>query len=253
MPMETPYKVLISTAKDQIEKDRHAAEYFVDFSEKFIIWLIGFSVAGISLIIGNYDKVFLKFANNTKVIVLFLCLTIILGIVFRILAFGYLNKVRRVENYLYGVFSEGDMMPIIAEDLESKNINELIKDINDEFGEKINLPAQLTDEEKVKHLQKLREHYKELCGFSRKTFDLAVDLISDAYYLAYRTPKEASIEVLKAAFGVGNATIENKIKKRIGFNAKSAGKTVNILFYCSLISFIICIIWVGVIFLFINK
>jgi hypothetical protein len=91
-PDRYPYNLFRKYFASQIKNDRTNIEFFFNYTDKFIIWLIGFSIAGISLIVSDYDALRVKFSFNLKMIILFLRLSIILGVAYRVLVYLYILK-----------------------------------------------------------------------------------------------------------------------------------------------------------------
>ena len=122
-----------------------------------------------------------------------------------------------------------------------------LDDLEFDFGEQINLPQSPNAAQEVQ----LRKLYKDRSDYSRKNFEIAVKNIALSYYTAYRTPIEITVRQLNAAFELSDKKSHIKVKSKIGFNLKNWTVAVRLLFFATLLSFMICIIWIGCVFIFI--
>ena len=76
-------------------------QYFykiTDQADRIIVWLVGFSISSIALSISNYFEVNKVISNLSHYIIIFGCLTIIFGILYRI--FLYLAHVLELNIFL---------------------------------------------------------------------------------------------------------------------------------------------------------
>jgi len=228
MTNKNPYRGLMEMSKLTYENDKKSLEYFFDYTDKFITWLIGFGVAGISLILANLEKL-----NSTipyKWVVLLLSLTIIFGLLYRLIAYLYLTKMKGLENYFAGFFGDLEVWPVVAEDISNATYEEVINLIGD-FDEK---PESL---EKMKgdDLGDLKEYYLSLIEHSKKFFYIGANALALTYEEAFKIKQKKTIELLEMSFGLRQA--KGNI---IGFNARMWGRAINLFFTLSIISFLTC-------------
>lgn len=133
--------------KDKIDRTRKLNEFIHSQADSFVTWIIGFSFTGLLLLVANLDK--LKAKPPTKPIVIFLFISIILGITFRIISFLITIFQKSLDDYFYGLLSEQEMTPIYLEEelnkLEFLDLLSLIKEdfdivIYPEANASVNLP-----------------------------------------------------------------------------------------------------------------
>jgi len=138
-----------------------------------VTWLIGFSMTGLFLIVSNITSLKTNLKSSAKPIVIFLFLTIVLGIAYRYVAYLMMILQKRLEDYLYGVFCEWEMSPIeIDNDIENADFSFITKKLNDDFGIVIPYERILGGPTQEEELPRLKTYYKALCVYSKKQFDL---------------------------------------------------------------------------------
>lgn len=239
-PLITPQEILLKKAKEKLEEDRKKADRFFEFSEKFIIWLIGFSIGAISLIIVNADKINLS-SVSIKLIISLFSLTIILGIIYRILIYTYLNLIIAAESLLGNWFTNYDVMTVKPEDLSNKSIFEIEGIIRTSFLKKIHLPERGKSSE-LEYKTILIDFYNKWCKIARYDFDEGVEHIAKAYFYAYQKPIDETVYQFNLSAGLIEPKPGMKGNTR-GFNASSWGKLIGFLFFSVLLSFMLAIIW----------
>lgn len=228
-----PYEGIKHIAKTAYEQDKKTFELTFDYSDKFITWLLGFSVAGISLIIGNYDKLN-KFASINCVIVL-LALTIIFGLLYRLAAYTIMVKNRNLENYFAGYFGDLDIWPVkVEEDIFNFTREQMINLIKYDFNQDLK-DYHKSDEEP--NPDDLKRYYLDLIEHSKKYFYIAANSLGETYETAYKVKKEKTVELLEMAFGLKEAS-----KNLTGYDAIFWQRLIRFLFVVSVFSFLICTI-----------
>ncbi|HEY5371517.1 MAG TPA: hypothetical protein VIJ75_21235 [Hanamia sp.] len=242
-----PYDVLKEVAKESYYRDRKSLDFFFSHSDKLITWLIGFAVGGITLIVANFKTLKDIIPNNIRLIIIFLSLTIIFGLIYRLAAYFYLAKNKKLENYFSGYFGNIDMTPVVAEDISNATINEMLQHIQFDFEKS---PADFNPNGQELILQSLKNYYLSLVEYSRKNIEIGINSLAETYETAYKIKKEVTIDLFRVAFGLE----QGKSKKiSIGFNAKKWSLAVSFLFTASIISFLLCIITICILFVFANN
>ncbi|MEO8713067.1 MAG: hypothetical protein ABI405_13130, partial [Parafilimonas sp.] len=237
---KNPYEGIKELAKTAYENDKKSLELIFDYSDKFITWLFGFSVAGISLIIANYDKL-TKFSSINWVVVL-LTSTIIFGFFYRLAGYTYMVKNRNLENYFSGYFGDFDLWPVkVEEDISTFTTTQMVNLIKDDFNEE---PKDYHKSEAELNPNDLREYYLALIEHSKKYFYIGANSLGETYEVAYNVKKEKTVELMEMAFGLR----ENN-KNLIGYNALLWKRLIRFLFVFSILSFLICIIVIAVSFI----
>lgn len=235
-----PYEGIKHIAKISYEHDKKSFELIFDFSDKFITWLFGFSVAGISLIIANYDKMF-KFSSLNWVVVL-LALTIIFGLFYRLAAYTVLVKNRSLENYFSGYFGDLDIWPVIVEeDISEFTASQMVNLIKNDFNEE---PKDYHKSEAELDPDVLRNYYLKLIEHSKKYFYIGANSLGETFEVCYKVKKQKTVELMEMAFGLKESN-----KNLIGFDALFWKTLIRFLFVFSILSFLICIIIITVSFI----
>ncbi len=113
-----------------------------------MVWIVGFSVGGLSLIVSNisqFDKTFCY--TLTKSILILLTISIISGIVYRIAFYAYQSYYRQIEFFLDGAFSNKEFMEIDPDDLEEEiDMKEVIRRMKEDFGEDVSYMSEIYDQ-----------------------------------------------------------------------------------------------------------
>ena len=190
---------MVDFYKEKTERNRKVVEYIHTQSDSLITWLIGFSVTGMLLIVGNLNKI-----NERKLIVaIIICLyiCIVLGLIFRYVSYLMTVFQKSLDDYFYGLFSEKLMTPIfLEEDISGLDFDGIIELLKDDFDEVINYKHELTPELKTLETPRLKQHYLHLVEHSRKIFDAGIDYIADIDQTAYKIPKQKSIDLINKTF-----------------------------------------------------
>jgi hypothetical protein len=235
-----PYEGIKQIAKTAYENDKKSLELMFDYSDKFITWLFGFSVAGISLIVANYDKLN-KFSFLNWVVVL-LASTIIFGLLYRLAAYTVMVKNRSLENYFSGFFGDLDMWPVkVEEDISSFTTQQMVSLIKDDFNQE---PKDYNKDGDQLNAGDLRKYYLDMIEHSKKYFYIGANSLGETYEVAYKVKKEKNVQLLEIAFGLREST-----KNLIGYNALFWKMLIRFLFAGSVLSFLICTIIIMVSFM----
>jgi len=235
-----PYEGIKHIAKTAYEHDKKSFELIFDYSDKFITWLFGFSVAGISLIIANYDKL-VKFSSLNWVVVL-LASTIIFGLLYRLAAYTVMVKNRSLENYFYGYFGDLDIWPVkVEEDISAFTTSQMVNLIKDDFNEE---PKDYHKSEAEPNPDDLRTYYLGLIEHSKKYFYIGADSLGETFEAAYKVKKKKTVELMEMAFGLKKSN-----KNLIGYDALLWKRIIRFLFMFSVLSFLICTIIITVSFI----
>lgn len=80
--MERPFENITKTFFDSLERTRENQKYNFSNSEKFMIWIVGFAIGGLSIIVSNTTTLNQSFSHCTiKTILCLLSISIIFGII----------------------------------------------------------------------------------------------------------------------------------------------------------------------------
>jgi hypothetical protein len=104
-------------------------------SDSFISWITGFDIIGITLIIANTDKIKETIGRSSKVIVILLLASIILGIIYKLMSLPMLARLMQTELDLKIHFTDEIDMEHEQSEIEKEAYNkEVTKYIEDSFG-----------------------------------------------------------------------------------------------------------------------
>lgn len=205
-----PYEGIKHIAKTAYENDKKSFELIFDYSDKFITWLFGFSVASISLIIANYDKL-VKFSSLNWVVVL-LASTIVFGLLYRLAAYTVMVKNRNLENYFYGYFGDLDIWPVkVEEDISDFTTLQMVNLIKDDFNKE---PKDYHKSEAELNPDDLRTYYLALIEHSKKYFYIGANSLGVTFEVAYKVKTQKTVELMEMAFGLKKSN-----KNLIGYDA----------------------------------
>jgi hypothetical protein len=185
--MKRPSDTIRDFMFNNLEKSLENQRFNFSNSEKFMLWIVGFSIGGLSIIVTNlteFNQIFEYYI--TKTVLLLLVISIFFGICYRVAFYIYQIKFQGVEFYLRGALSNPDTMQIDCEDLSQINdINEIVHLIKVDFGEDLSKHLDLyntVDEfTKAKIIQDLKDYYKRLGEWAQKDYDLGMTYIKDVY------------------------------------------------------------------------
>jgi len=231
--LKNPYDVLKEFSKTKFERDRKLIEFGYTQTDGFATWIIGFAVAALSLIISNFDSIRKNIGNAYKPIVILLGLTICFGLAFRYFSYFIMTLQKRLEDYFAGVYSDMDMTPIeVDEDVDKTTFDDIIIRLKEDFDVETPYSSPLLEEHKNMELPRLRKHYKDLCEYSKKQFDIAINHWAEVNEIAYKIKKSTSI-----------SSFNRQLKRpRIGFKLKIWSWVVGLLYLFCLLSFMSAVI-----------
>jgi hypothetical protein len=132
--MKRPLEVLTKVHLENLTETKENIIFNFNQIDKILVWIVGFSITAISLIVSNIAGLNSNFETHIlKTILLLLCTSIISGIIYRFSALFYLADFQQKLFYLKGAFSNYEMTPTDSETPESSNINELYLKIKKGF------------------------------------------------------------------------------------------------------------------------
>jgi len=230
MALDT-YKLTKQQFKKGFERGKELGEKIFQYQDSLITWLIGFAVGGIFLLISNDDKLPLSIKTVEIHILVLLSSTIIFGILFRVIQLILMNRSIAIDTFFLGVFGDVDIPPFEAdkEFLDTLTYDKLVEYIKSDFPDcELENKPNLTDFQKNKELPNLKKYYIDLCDFSKKQFDLALDHIADNFQIAFKMDKTKTLLKFK--------------NHKLGFNIVVWNRIVWILFLLSVASFVFTIL-----------
>jgi len=82
--MKGPFETVTETFFENLDRLKENQRYNFSNSEKFMIWIVGFSIGGLFIIVSNLTQFNQSFSHNIlKTILILLSISIISGIVYR--------------------------------------------------------------------------------------------------------------------------------------------------------------------------
>lgn len=237
--MKRPFDTLTETFFENLDRLRENQKYNFSNSEKYMIWIVGFSVGGLAIIVTNITSFNQLFSHcAVKSVLILLTTSIIAGIVYRWAFYMYQIQYQSIEFYLQGAFSAKEMMEIEPDDLSNEpDINEVIRRIKIDFGEDTSyvLEPYYQGDQSVKDylLKDLINHYKKTGEWSKKDFEFAMEYIKDTF---------------QKAFGLSDKKIEMLFKSNSAKKLKLWGRIVVISFLISCLTFIAVLVLLTVLY-----
>lgn len=231
--MKRPFETVRESFFENLDKLRENQRYNFSNSEKYLVWIVGFSIAGLSVIVTHLTQFNQIYSYATiKTILILLVISIISGIIYRWVFHLWQVQYQSIEFYLQGAFSDKEIMEIEPENLTSEtDIKEVVRRLKTDFGEDVSyvLPIyeQLDKNQQEFLLNDLKKHYKKVGEWAKEDFKNAMAYVKETY---------------KNAFGFS----QKKIDKLIGSNSakkfKYLGWITSITFLLSGLTFIAVII-----------
>lgn len=218
-------KIMFDNLEKLRENQRHNFERF----DKFMLWIVGFSIGGISIIVTNLTELNTRISHSTsKSILLLLSLSIVSGILYR-LAFYHLQvEYQAKEFFLHGAFSEVELMSFDPDDLTNEtSIHKVISSLKIDFGE--DFSYLLEDYASLPHttqqniLEYLKDYYKYFGNGVKEEHEYALSYIKDVY---------------KRAFGFSDKQLNNLFKIKSAKKFKVLSRLTGFFFLLTCLSFI---------------
>lgn len=231
--MKRPFEVVTETILENLDKLKENQRYNFNNSEKFMLWIVGFSIGGLSIIVTNLTQFNQSFNHSIiKTILLLLSTSIISGIIYRWSFYLLQIQYQYTEFYLQSAFSNKEMMAIEPADLTNEtDIKEVLRRLKADFGEDASFILEdylkTTDEVKLILLNDLKAHYKRVENSVKSEYDYALNY---------------SKKTIKEAFGLSDKRIDKIFNSNTAKKLKIYVWSTAITFFISSLSFILVII-----------
>lgn len=184
--MKTPYEEIIAYFRENldvaIENDKSAQ----NFLDSFTIWLLGFSVGSIALLIGNIEDVTKYYSYwVVKSIIVLLVLSIIAGVLHRMLLFNLKTKYNQTLFYVRGALSDKNIMQTEIVDISQiVDIEELVERLKLDFDldhtKELEIYRTLEDDKRKEILfTSLVNHYQRTNQWAKTSFDNGMNYIME--------------------------------------------------------------------------
>lgn len=231
--MKRPFEFVMDIFFENLDKVKENQRYNFNNSEKFLIWIVGFSIGGLSIIVTNLTQFTNSFDYCTiKTILILLSTSIISGILYRWFFYIYQIHYQNIEFYLYGAFSNQQIMEVNPDDISNENdINEVIRrlkiDYDDDVSHILEEYSKLRPEGKQIVLDDLKSRYQRIAQGAKQEFEFAMDYAKDTY---------------KKAFGLSEKRTNKMFQPNSSRKLKLFGLLTSIFFITSCLSFIAVVI-----------
>ncbi len=231
--MKRPFEAVRELVFDSLERTRENNRFIFEHSDKFMVWIVGFSIGGLSLIVINLSK-FDKTLSHTllKSILVLLAISIVSGIVYRVAFYSYQIYYQQKEFYLEAAFSNKEFMEIEPDDLvEETDIKVVIRRLREDFGEDVsdmlNIYEHSDEDRKLFLLNNLKSHHKRTGEWAKKDFELAIEYTKDTF---------------QKAFGLSKERVDTLFADNAHIKLKVAAWITTVSFFLSCLSFVVVII-----------
>ena len=234
--MKSPFELLREIEFNSLERKTENFNNSILNIEKFILWIVSFSVGGIALIIGNMDKLKINFDECIlKKSLVFLVASLLLGILNRYLIHHFQVYSQITDNFIRQHLTNHDFPDLSPDNISDENdfqkiIDRFKLDFDLDYSHYINEYENFDNYQKDIVIAELKERHDEIAKFLQKTFHEAQENIRETYKIAYGFSEKKSKKYYYMP--------QNKIAKR--FNILKYFVDLTFVF-CSL-SFIIAII-----------
>jgi len=202
--LERPFDYFTKIFFENIEKANDNFIFNFNHTDKILVWIVGFSIAGLSLIVSSLSELEKSYNQlSIRTILILLVLIIIFGIGHR-LAFLHTLKIHQnIIFFLKGAFTEKRMTLTEFEPISNpNNIYEIVQKIYDGFGldysDNIELYNNSESEgEKNRYTEYCLAEYKRLINLSKSEYDFSLTYIKDILKQAYGFSDETANSIFE--------------------------------------------------------
>lgn len=189
--MKNPSELIREIEFNNLDNSQKNFRTNISNIENFILWIAGFTVTAIGLIISNLEnlKLAIAFKNLQSVLVFFVC-ALFFAIFCRYSVFRLLILSQSIENYIKISLSNFDFPEIDPDELpDDITFEELIDrfkfDYDLDYSRYFEQYKQLDELEKEKSVIELKERYFEIGEFLSKTYNEGLENVRNIYKVAY--------------------------------------------------------------------
>ena len=231
--MKRPFETVTETFFENLDKLKENQKYNFEHSEKFMLWIVGFSIGGVSLIVTNLTQFNQTFTHDiVKAILILLSISIISGIIYRWTFYLFQIQYQSIEFYLQGAFSNKEMMDMDPDDLTNEtDIKEVLRRLKSDFGEDAYFILEdynnITQEGKEYLLSDIKNHYKKVGEGVKKEYEFSMAYVKG---------------IFKEAFGLSDKRINKLFNSNTSKKLKLFGRLTAFAFIISCLTFISVII-----------
>lgn len=190
--MERPFDTRLKLVYETLEKTKENFIFNFNQNDKILVWIVGFSVTAISLIISKISDISENYSDYIlKTVLLLLTTSIISGIIYRLSALLFLQKYQSIMFFLEGAFSKEKTMPTETQELKNPDdIHEIYQKIKTNFDydysdiiELYNQPQ--SAESKNYYIEYLKNEYARLAEWAKNEYQHADEYMKSVYKIAF--------------------------------------------------------------------
>ncbi len=201
--MKSPWDAITELAFDHSKQAKENLRANFKFSDSFMTWIVGFSIAGISLIVGNVGKLDATFHHSSlKFAVVLLTISVISGVLYR--WFYYLFQIQHqlIEYKIYGAFMKEEFQAMEPDDLtETRDIKDVLWSLKNDYDEDLSSEleryASVDDVNKAAILKSLIEHYHNVGNQVQKEYESTIEYVKNTYKEAYGLSVKQTDKIFK--------------------------------------------------------
>lgn len=184
--LERPFITIRRLARKNNALTKDTVKYVFEKSDSLSLWLIGISLAAISLLVSSFNDITKHITpHNLRVVFVFLFVSVFCGILYRIISIWYyilMDAAFRVIDFILDPDNEHmDTEPILS---NNENFNDLI-DLVNEFE---TLPSNIQDTYnnsndliKKKTYDDMLELYIKHTAWAKRDTDFTIEYLADIY------------------------------------------------------------------------
>ena len=210
--MKNPFELIREIEFNNLDNSQKNFRTNISNIENFMLWIVGFTITGIGLIISNIEKLKKEIAfENVQTILVFFIVALFFGIFNRYAIFRLLVLSQSIENFVKLSLSNFDFPEINPENLETDiTFEELIDrfrfDYDLDYSRYIEQYSLLNQSDKEKSFEDLKIRYFEIGEFLHKTYKEGLENVRNIYKEAYGLSEQKSRKI----FYMEQSTISKK-------------------------------------------
>lgn len=195
--MKRPFEEIIDIYSENLERIRENQLRNFENSERFMLWVVGFAIGGLSLVISNLSS----FHNHynyiiIKIVLVSLAISVISGIVYRWAFYSLQIQYQQIEFYLKGAFSNRRMMQTDRQDVSKEtDFKRLAFIMNYDFG--VDLTHKIEEYDNAEDpnireflLEDLKNYYRDMNELAIEEYNSTMIYVNGIYQKAFGLTNE---------------------------------------------------------------
>ena len=197
--MKNPFELIREIELNNL--DQKIKNFYVNILniEKFILWIVGFSVGGIALIISNIDKLRLNYDDfHLKMALLFFITSVFLGIFNRFSIHQFLIYSQITDMFLRTSLSNYNFPTLNPESISNETdyfeiVDRFKLDFDLDYSRYINEYKNYSKpQQRINAIKELKDKHQEISKFLQKTFTDGQENVRSIYKQAYNFSNKQS-------------------------------------------------------------